>query len=178
MSETAAAECRSIFGLGLERLRGMLNVGTEEGANLRDSRYANLSAEKRAVVDEVLAVTTEALSRLKVGQFNRVPPHLALAPVLDQLKAFEAVARLQPSIAQSFHEPAREAVRSMLKCLGGDSSVVDGIPVFVDVGPTQPSAPAGVLFSAACASYIKEIRARESMAEKDVRRYERMWSAS
>lgn len=62
----------------------------------------------------------------------------------------------------------------MLKCLGGDSAVVDGIPDFVDVGPTQPTAPAGVLFSAACASYTKEIRARESMAEKDVRRYERM----
>lgn len=176
LSEAAAAKCRSIFALGLERLQGMLDAESEHEAGVTGSIYAGLSAEKRAVVDEVLASTTAALERLKGVRPGQTPPHLLLASTLDQLKAFEAAARFQPAVAQHLHEPAREAVRAMLRNLGRNEGVVDGVENFVDIAPGSPKPSAGVLFSVACKRYIKELADRKSMSVKDVRRYEQMLS--
>ncbi len=154
----------------------MLDAENEPRAGGDGSIYASLTAEKRAVVDEVLAATTEALERLKAGRPGKTPTHLLLASTLDQLKAFEAAARFQPTVAHHLHEPAREAVRSMLQNLGRDGGVVDGVENFVDVASARLKPPAGVLFSVACERYIKELASRKSMSAKDVRRYEQMLS--
>ncbi|EAU39671.1 hypothetical protein FP2506_01778 [Fulvimarina pelagi HTCC2506] len=147
-------------------------------SSLGGSTYAHLSVEKRAVVDEVIAAANTMLDSLKSGRFAGRPPHLVLMPFLDQLRAFEATARSQPELAHVLENPARETVRSMLTSFGRDAECLDGVETVLDVEADRSQSMTvktkGIEFSKASEVYIKEVRERHSMSEKDVLRYEKM----